>query len=395
MKEKNKLIALIIILLILIFILGKLIKVNSIKYTVTSENTKFNISEIHNDDTIYFEITNGKFIYPISIFDSIKEKRLINKIYSYKDKEYSCILPIINNDIYTDIMCIKDNTIYNYQSIKGNDKKLDDYVSTLSMYKTYETNDDYKTYNNVIKVYNNIDKIISITTYKGIFINDKEIQLFNDDIYSNELNSYIDKYYITADYNSKYEFSDFYVVNLENENISKINSKQNISFDSYIQGIVDNKVYLYDTDNEIQYEIDIENNQINIVSNDEYIKYYRNNKWEKLGINKLKNKEIYFEFSDYSNKFPDYDCKYENDYYYYLIKNEKQVSNRLYRLNKNNLDIIEYLFDLPTDNIKLKDNYIYYIYKDSLYYYSDKTNIVKVLSDTELNFNDKIKYYIY
>ena len=257
------------------------------------------------------------------------------------------------------------------------------------------TLDDYKTYNNVIKVYNNIDKIISITTYKGIFINDKEIQLFNDDIYSNELNSYIDKYYITADYNSKYEFSDFYVVNLENENISKINSKQNISFDSYIQGIVDNKVYLYDTDNEIQYEIDIENNQINIVSNDEYIKYYRNNKWEKLGINKLKNKEIYFEFSDYSNKFPDYDYKYENDYYYYLIKNEKQVSNRLYRLNKNNLDIIEYLFDLPTDNIKLKDNYIYYIYKDSLYYYSDKTNIVKVLSDTELNFNDKIKYYIY
>ena len=123
MKEKNKLIALIIILLILIYILGKLIKANSLEllskdipYLELPNNslllTKYT-NKILNDmkKDLYFEITNGKFIYPISIFDSIKEKRLINKIYSYKDKEYSCILPIINNDIYTDIMCIKDNNI--------------------------------------------------------------------------------------------------------------------------------------------------------------------------------------------------------------------------------------------------------------------------------------------
>ena len=190
-----------------------------------------------------------------------------------------------------------------------------------------------------------------------------------------------------------FTFNEFYIVNINNKQITKIKSRNDISYDSYIEGVVDNKVYLYDKDNENQYEIDIDNNEINIVSSDKYIKYYSNNKWEKM--NKAKaNKEVYFDYSTRDNYFTKYDYVKQSSDYYYLFKQDG-ISYKLYRVDKNNIDIYKYILDIPTTNINVVNNDLYYIYKNKLYYYSDMVGLKTLLENSELEFNDTIKYYIY
>ena len=240
---------------------------------------------------------------------------------------------------------------------------------------------------------NNLKKTAVISTYNGLIINDKKIELFEKDIYNNKLSTFINNYYIIADYDKNYSFDFFYIVNLDTKKVTKLESRYDISYDSYIQGIVDNKVYLYDKDNENQYEIDVNNNKIKIISSDDYIKYYTNKKWEKL--NKAKaNKEIYFDYETLDNKFPSYNYVKEIGDYYYLYKKDG-ISYKLYRVDKNNIDIYKYLLNVPTTNINFKDNYLYYVYKDKLYYYSDSTGLKTMLENSEIEFNETIKYYIY
>ena len=375
MKKK---VVLLIVLVVVLLLIVKKCNVKETKYKIKSNDTTFTVIEKYNKEYYYFEIINQKVVYPINVFDLKKGKKQINRIYSYNDDTYSCILPLFNNTVLTDIMCYKDDILYNYRLIIGKDEKLDNYVKTIKEYKVRIEDTETK-YNNIISFYNNI-KNVSITTYKGILINKSEVKLFDKDVYSNRINTYVDKYYITADYNSNYEFNKFYVVNLETKEVSNIKTKNPISFDSYIQGIVDNKVYLYDPENEVQYEIDPKNKNISITSG-EYMKYYSNNTWSKISVKATK-KELYF---DYSSKYT-----FENDYYYYLLEN-----SNLYRINRNNTSVKSYILNIPVDDIYTNNDYIYYKDGESIYYYSDLTGLKLILTNTELEFNKDIKYYIY
>ena len=397
MKKKNKLIILIILLILLILICRSIFSFKDINYTLNIDGNNIEIRESYNINNYYIEMKTKNNVYPFRIYIQSNDRKLIKSVYIFEDKNIECILPLIDNKIYTDIMCYKDNTLYDYHNLIGQNEKLDEYVSNI---QEYDIN-LYKNEFDQIKIigttkYNrltNFNKFISITTYKGLITDGKEINLFNKDIYNNKISTFIDKYYIVADYNNTYSFNYFYIVDITNGEIKKIKSKEDISYDSYIQGIVDNKIYLYDKDNENQYEIDIINNKINIVSNNNYIKYYSNKKWEKM--NKVKaNKEIYFDFNTLDNNFTSYDYVKEVENYYYLFKKDG-ISYKLYRVDKNNIDIYKFILDVPVTNIFFNDDYLYYTYKNKLFYYSDQTGIKTLLENSELEFNDTIKYYIY
>lgn len=398
MKRKVKVLVLLLVLLILTIICKNILTFDSISYKIKVDQNKIKIKEIVNKDNYYIEIKTGKNIYPIRIYDNITKKRKIVKdIYLYKDKNIECILPVINNKLSIDMMCYKDETLYDYHTIIGDNNSLDKYVDSIKLYNLNNFQNKHinkKTIGTVkYNIFNNFNNIVAITTYKGLIINDEEINIFKKDIYNNNLSTFIDNYYIIADYEKKYSFNNFYIINLNNKKITKLESKNDISYDSYIQGIVDNKIYLYDKDNENQYEIDIKENKIKIVSNNKYIKYYTNKKWEK--INKTKaNKEIYFDYETLDNNFTSYDYVEETDNYYYLYKKDG-ISYKLYRVDKNNINIYKYIIDVPTTNIYFKNDYLYYVYKDKLYYYSDSTGLKTILENSELEFNDTIKYYIY
>lgn len=378
-----------IIIFILFIVIVRKSNNNIIKYKIKYNNETYNILEKKNKDYSYYEISWNKYIYPINIFEKGIKKKSIDKIYSYKDDTYSCILPSFNGVLLTDIMCYKNSIMYNYQQIKGKDDSLDKYVDSIDIYENFNNDELVENkYNNIITFYDSINKNVSVSTYKGILLNNKEIKLFDMDVYSNKISSYINDYYITADYNFNYEFDKFYIVNLIDGEISTLKVKNPISFDTYIQGIVDNKLYLFDSENEIQYEIDPKGKKIEIVSN-EYIKYYSNKKWSKISVKQAK-KELVFDYNSLDNIYNKYDKVYENDNYYYVISNHE-----LYRIYKNNDQTKEYLMEIPVDEITINDDYLYYVNDDGLYYYSDITGLKLVLTNKEFEFNKDIKYYIY
>ena len=112
-------------------------------------------------------------------------------------------------------------------------------------------------------------------------------------------------------------------------------------------------------------------------------------------MNKTKaNKEIYFDYQTLDNKFPSYDYVGESFDYYYLLKKDG-ISYKIYRVDKDNTFVYKYILDVPTTNIYFNNNYLYYVYKNKLFYYSDSTGLKTVLENSELEFNDTIKYYIY
>ena len=396
MNKEEKIVFYIISILILIFLCTKILNIKDIKYTIKNGKNKFDIKENYNKKYYKLIIKKDKYIFPINIYNNINNSRkIVTNIYYYKDKTYECIFPIIKDKVLTDIMCYKDRIIYNYNEIRGESSKLDNYVNSIKEYKIDDFNNkETYTLNDTIKIYDNkINNIVSTTTYKGLYINGMQVNLFKKDVYSNKINTYIDNYYLTADYNNSHEFKNFYLVNLENSEVEKIRSKEPISFDSYIQGIVDNKIYLYDIDNEIQYEIDIYSKKVNVTSNKNYIKYYTNTKWEKLSKSKVK-RNTYFDHTNLNNYFTDYDYVKESDDYYYLI-NKLESNYKVYRVNKNNLDIITYIGIIPTLDINPNNDYFYYTYDNILYFYSDKTGFKALLENTEKEFNERIKYYIY
>ncbi len=395
MNKKYKLLILLIVLIILIIVLKQILNFNSITYKLNIDNNKINIKEYYKDN-YYIELTFNKKVYPFRIYKNLNKNKIIKNAFIYKDDSVECVLPVIESSLYTDMMCFKDGILYDYNSIKGEFSDLDKYVESIDLYNSNNFNNtilDTKIVGTVkYNTFDNFDKTTTITTYNGLLINGESVKLFEKDIYNNKLNAFINGYYITADYESNFTFKYFYIVNLNTKEIKKLESKIDISYDSYIEGIVDDRLYIYDRDNENQYEIDIENNKIKLVSSDKYIKYYNNKKWEKMNKTKANN-EIYFNYETLDNYFTDYDLVKESDEYYYLFKKDG-ISYKLYRVDKNNIDVYKYLLDVPTTDIKFNDNYLYYIYKNKLYYYSDSVGIKTILENSELEFNDTIKYYI-
>lgn len=392
MKKLYKLITLLLVLIILVIILLKILNVTKVKYSIKKDNKVFEINQEYNNK-YYIYITYKNKKYPFYLYlKKDSTKKIITDVYYKKTDNYECLLPIINNKVKVDMLCYKDDILYRYKSIKGLDSELDDYINTIKGYNIIKNIEAKQKYG--IQYYkNNINKNIAITTYKGLIINDKKIDLFNNDVYENNLSIFIDNYYIVADYSKKYEFNDFYIVDLKTNKVSKIHSKYDISYDSFIQGTFDNKVYFIDNDSNVQYEIDIANKNVNISSKGNTIKYCIQNSCEYIDLNKS-NKNKSFEKYEKVNYYIGYDKQYiVGDYYYLFKKTDKNFE--LYRVMKDNDKVIEYIVNVPTTNIYFGEIYFYYIDNDTLKYYDEYAGIIKLIKYDEFKYNNTIKYYVY
>ena len=219
--------------------------------------------------------------------------------------------------------------------------------------------------------------------------NINEVKIFENDVYKKPISIFTDKYYLVADYNSEYTFNKMHLVNIINGEKITIRSYDDISFDSYIMGEVEGKIYLFDIENNKQYEIDIEEKMINNIGNKNDIKYY-NGKWTKLSLNEAKsgkrfstNKEI--EGYEKVDKI--------NNYYYFYKKENKKY--KAYRADLKNEKLKTYLFDTTDINsvTYIKDN-IYYKNQDTYNMYS-KEGSRKLITDREIEFNSDISFGIY
>jgi len=365
---------------------------HEVKYNIGNFKINEHYTLVDGKHSYFYEVENGDFEITFELNKNLrKTSKTIEDIKYYENEK--CILPIFKNEkVIYDVMCKNENTVYYNYYLKNN---LD--LSNVKNYdrKKFEDNAKYQKYE-VNKIYKeNIPEnhYLFAENYKGIVLINNEIstiKLFNNDIYTKEISTIVDKFYLVANYNEELTFKSFYLVNLINGKQREIRSVTPISFDSYIQGVVDDKVYLYDLDNKVQYEINLETELVTKIASNNNIKYY-DGKWKTMTLKEALDKKTFNLYS--SNKFNEYDKADKiNDYYVYE-KNGNYYN--VYLINKENLKQRTFLFQTSDINsVTYFDEYIYFL-KDNIYYNYSVNGIREIIENEEKAFNDTIKFGVY
>lgn len=382
---------------------------HSINYKVDN----FNISETltqnkkNEQDNYYFEIKKDDILFNFEIKNIKQGSKLIKRIKYFKNANYECVMPIFRvKGNYTDLICKKDGIYYYYNSIRGNDPEIDNFANEFAL--EYNNNLEVKKENGNLYVYSNtLNKhYIALEYYKGIYdinskSNYKKISLFRNEKYTKELSALVKNYYVVANYDEEYDFHNFKIVNLETNGVSNITSNSPISLNSYIQGVIDNSIYILDKSNKKQYELNIKSKDIKEIGNESGIKIYKDNEFVDGNIYEYLSNEIRFDSKTIDSNFNNITYskvdKVGNKLsgYYYLYEKVNNVY-RVYRTPVMNTSTLLYLFDTTDINsVQYVDDYVYYIYNSEIKYFNELTGNKTLLKYNDMEYNKNLKYYVY
>lgn len=306
-------------------------------------------------------------------FDIYKKRGIFKfKIKNIKTIEYEnlkCLYPEIKN-VKTYPLCYYKGEYVDYKLI--NDEVLNKYKEQ----KKYDSNGNFYFNNNLTS-----REYVYLWNYKGFYqMNNNVLEtldLFNEGKYDNSLMYQIGNKILFPDYNQEYEFNRFYLINMTNNKISEIKSKYEISYNSYIVGNIQKKVYLFDIKKLNLYEIDLKRLNIRLIGS------------EDLGYYKYENgKEILVTSNEYKNKSIDYKQKIISNYKYEIVNDKLYKS---YLEEKLKMKIFE------GKNIRIIGEYkdvLYFVSEDKFYKYTPN-ELSKVFNYFELNFNENNIIYIY
>ena len=388
-KQIKLLVLLIFIILLIPFIRKIFIK----EYNIIYEKNNFIINEIYKYENKEhkFEINIKNKEYEITYLlneDFNKNNEIIKDIKLYQEKDINCILPIYTKNIENKLYCVKDNKqVSNYYLNKNKD-----YNNILKQVKKYkikklESNNKTTKYKN-LKIYKNNLKeedIFTIWDYKGINIIEKNknkyVKILDYDLYDEIKTIIYDKYFVLFENSHVDGIENIYYYDFKKDKLKLYNPEIIISKDFYINGVVNNLIYVTDNKAKKEYTINLIKKEIEQISKaNEYITY-KDNKFISLtksdyfmekqifSNNKTKNKSISKE--DYIK---------ENNIYYYIEDNKfiRKIEDR-------NSEI---LFEL--ENIKdwkIINGKILLISEDILYIYDDNRGLVPIVQSNELNYN--------
>lgn len=393
-------------------------KGQTVNYSV-GDNPKVSVKEVYSQnykdekDNYFFEFSvNGERYTYQTYQDFGKADRIIKDAKYFNGDNLSCIYPIFQTKSGIDIICKKNGIQYFYRDLVGQSSALDEFATSLKdvgyNLSDYQNNlGNEQNISSIIFYSEQIpsDYIVSVEGYKGIFTlrnsernNSSSVELYSYDVYKKPISSYIDNYYISADYNQEYSFHDFTVVDLRTTEQFKITSADNLSLDGYFQGSVGNNIYYIDRSSKKQYELNIKKKTIKEIGNTEVgAKVYRNKNWEDGSIYNAVSNIVSFEqykidnpFANYNYERVDFVGKEKSGFYY----GYERVGNRynVYRMEVQNSTERTFLFQVDNPrNILYLDDYIYFISGDTLYYYHHTKGVQTILTNTEFGFNQDIK----
>ena len=406
MKRIIKLLITIFILIIFFELITFIFKTHhEITYNLKDQNEKYKVTEIYKNKKYYLKIENKTYKYSFEINNTFhKRKKIIKKIYTYNIDKTKCIYPQTKNkeNQETNIICSKDNKTYSYLNYQD---KLTSFIKKLQ--KQGITSPSWKKQSNstknieILSAYQksiNPNTHILIYKYNGFYnISNKKleiIKLFKNDTYINTLGTNIDRYYIIPNYNQKYDYNQLYIIDMKTGKVKTRDIKQKISKDSYINGIINNEIYLFDKDELKQYKISKKGKKVEEVGNKNQGVLYYNLKFETKDVYTFRDNNIKFKITnDYikqiekntSIKF----IEKQNDTYYYATK-----EGNVYYYNTNN-KIKVLLFNKNIKDFKLIKETLFFIENDTLYSYSQQEGIKKLLTYKELSFNWDNRLAIY
>ena len=410
MKKKKKMkiitiIGLIIISISIPKILYLLHKTHDITYTISNNDIPITIHETFSkEEGYYIEITKNNEKWEYIVPDQFKKsKQIIKNIELYESDQFQCIFPIFKgNTILFDISCIDNNTITYYHNLRGKESGLDQFAQQIS--------ETIYPYNNWVDNTQEEKKLGSITLYPENTINNhyvgtmnykgvlsiqkdiKEIPVFNKDIYNIDIKGVYNQYILLPNYNDTYTFRSFYLIDIINQKQKEIKSHYDISFDSYIQGNIDNNFYLVDISNRKQYKIDIKNLEIELVGTNETGFQFFDGTMQTIPANQAINKKMFFSKPILSMQEYEHVDLY-NSYYYGIEKEQNQYN--VYRINVKNTEYRTYLFSIPSITpLKYIEDYVYFQNGEYIYIYHDQFGVKKILRNTEFSFNDTLFYTV-
>ena len=393
MNRIKKIILVIFLLVLVYFGYRILIKEHEVSYTIDKYRIKehFYINKNHYYDLI---ISKDKLNYTYTLDKNLsKEKRIIKEIKTYKSNNLVCIVPIYKEDIELNVYCDLDNEevsndylikTYNndFKIIKKKIKKYKiKYPSNKNIYKKYKKNTVFQ--NNILDNYN-----YYIWNYKGILVlNNKELKyqkILNYDLYDNIMAVSIDRYYVLFENTDVNGIKNIYYYDSKNKKLNTFKLKEKLSKDSYINGVVDNYIYVTDRKNKKEYKINILKKIITQVDDDINYIIYQNNKKKELS------KSDFFMNDQYFDNTYTVDNKIKDNNYYYYYKN-----NRIYKsldTNKKHSKLLLELEDIK--EWKVYNDIIVIMAKDTIYQYTEKEGLRKIVKSNELKYNYKNIYKI-
>lgn len=418
-KMLRLLLTLVIIYFAIQYLFNIFSKEHDITYTINSNVGTVSVREVltanNIENSYYFDVTYNDITIPFKIFNIYdKRKEIVKDVTIFEGNTYTCAyIKLDNDDNSTDIKCMLNNISYFYSSIKGKDDKLDTLVSSSDYNSSlFTSNDTVYGDKDTIKFYekNYVDnQNVLLDGYKGVYLfGDKVtsqarlVSLYNDDVYDRDIETIVDKYYLVADYNSIHEFSNFIVVNIATGDSYTITSDYDISFDSFVEGKVDNIVYLIDSDNKKQYEIDVKGKSVKLVGNEERgAKIYANGVWSTKNINEIIDNKLPFAtdtitmVNNTTYDRVDLIGNSSTGTYYAYTKNGKNYDvYAIYTQDKNMIK--NYLFTTTDLNrVSYKNGYIYYLVDNQLKVFGVDHGNRLILVDNELKYNENLQFYVY
>ncbi len=382
-----------------------------ISYIVNTNNQKFEIEETYkheknNQANHWFQIKVNNIIFPFQVQIDSKKQKIVKSVYYYEDQDYSCMYPVGEVPLNIDVLCYHDDIIYPYHSMEQVSDNLEKFVNSLEQYDTTRFLDPRSIVKTQygISLYNNLveNHMIGMENYKGLVVLNRDQQLtdkklFTNDIYQKKVHLFYRQYYIVADYNQSYEFHEFLVINMQTMKETKIISNKAISFDSYIQGVVGDSIYLLDRINKCQYEINLSSKSVNKIGDTELgVQVYSNQKWITMTMYDSLKEDIYFKDTVLPYKISTdlYDGYQQVGHYYYLYKkdNDRYI---IYRIHDQLPNVRYYIATIDDINqTGYIGDYFYWKDQDSLYYYHDSVGTRIVVRNPEFEFNVDLQFGI-
>ena len=404
MKKVIKLITVLFIVLLFFEFIAYIFKnSHNVQYNIKNKNNTFVVNEVYKNKKYYFLITNKKNKYSFEIDNKFhKKKNIIKEIIEYKANNYMCIYPVIKKTNNTNILCSKNGSTYSYNYAKDS---LNKFVKILKN-KGYN-NDSWKQESNgkkeldTVSIFNNNideDTYIYIYKYDGFYTINKEknkkLKLFKNDNYVNTLGTKVDNYYVVPNYDQKHEYKEFYIINMKNNKVKKRKYKKEISKDSYINGVINNEIYIFDKDELRQYKIYKKGKKLKEVGNKEDGVLYYNLKFSKKDVFTFRDKEMIFKtYKDYislvEKKTTINYIQNDIDTFYYQTKD-----NNVYYYNTNSKQKVLLFNKKISDFILIKDT-LFFISEDTLYSYNNNKGLKRLVTYSELQFNHKNRIAIY
>ncbi len=395
---------LLIVFLVYQYVITMMKSKHEITYYINSGEESFTIDEKYikenGKDYYLIKVSNDdkRFVYKIDN-NYNKQKNIVEDLEIIEQNGYYCIgLNLVGTGNYSFPECEKDGVIYSYNNLK-NDLDFSDYIgkmkdnnieryskdSSKSIVGDLLINRDYFDKNEIIMVYGYKQMSLHYSSFSRNFA------FSSLDNYKNIYGSLVGNYYVIPRLTSLPTYNKIIKYDVIDGIKKEIPLPVEVSKQSYVNGVHDNKMYIFDISNKRQLEIDPFNDEVNIIGtvNEEGITYINGEK-KSISVYDLEKTEVKFEDNKDAYSEIEYDSIILGDYYSVYLKD-----NNYYLVYKDFPDISILLFsNLDIHNIVIKGDNIYFVKEKSIYKYNNYGNI-EMISGNEFIYNYENIFDVY